>query len=57
MRKDLQLISQGARELSVPMLLGAVVEQLMVATEASGFGDEDYFACVKVIAGFVGLVV
>jgi 3-hydroxyisobutyrate dehydrogenase-like beta-hydroxyacid dehydrogenase len=49
------LISQGARELSVPMLLGAVVEQLMVATEASGFGDEDYLACVKVIAGLAGL--
>jgi 3-hydroxyisobutyrate dehydrogenase-like beta-hydroxyacid dehydrogenase len=55
MRKDLQLISQGARELRVPMLLGAVVEQLMVATEASGFGDEDYLACVKVIAGLAGL--
>jgi hypothetical protein len=48
MRKDLQLISQGARDLSVPMLL---------ATEASGFGDEDYLACVKVIAGLAGLAV
>jgi 3-hydroxyisobutyrate dehydrogenase-like beta-hydroxyacid dehydrogenase len=57
MRKDMQLISQGARELNVPVLLGATVEQLMTASEAAGFGDEDYIACAKVIAGLAGLTV
>ncbi len=57
MRKDLKLISDGARALSVPVLLGATVEQIMAATEASGFGDEDYLACAKVIAGLSGLAV
>lgn len=55
MRKDLKLISDGARELGVPVLLGAVVEQIMSATEACGFGGEDYVACAKVIAGLSGL--
>jgi 3-hydroxyisobutyrate dehydrogenase-like beta-hydroxyacid dehydrogenase len=55
MRKDLKLISDGARELSVPILLGASVEQIMTATEASGLGGEDYLACAKVIAGLSGL--
>ena len=57
MRKDLKLISDGARELNVPVLLGAAVEQLMSATEACGFGGEDYIACAKVIAGLSGLKV
>jgi 3-hydroxyisobutyrate dehydrogenase-like beta-hydroxyacid dehydrogenase len=55
MRKDLKLISDGARELSVPILLGAAVEQIMTATEASGLGGEDYVACAKVIGGLSGL--
>jgi 3-hydroxyisobutyrate dehydrogenase-like beta-hydroxyacid dehydrogenase len=55
MRKDLKLISDGARELSVPILLGAAVEQIMTATEASGLGGEDCLACAKVIAGLSGL--
>ncbi|MFM0503205.1 MULTISPECIES: NAD(P)-dependent oxidoreductase [Paraburkholderia] len=57
MRKDLRLIADGARELSVPVLLGSTVEQIMAATEASGFGDEDYLACAKVIARLSGLTV
>jgi 3-hydroxyisobutyrate dehydrogenase-like beta-hydroxyacid dehydrogenase len=57
MRKDLKLISDGARELGVPILLGVTVEQIMAASEACGFGDEDYVACAKVIAGLSGLTV
>lgn len=57
MRKDLKLIADSARELAVPVLLGATVEQIMAASEASGFGDEDYLACAKVIAGLSGLKV
>ncbi|WP_434666782.1 NAD(P)-dependent oxidoreductase [Paraburkholderia sp. A3BS-1L] len=55
MRKDVQLIGDGARGLNVPVLLGAAVEQLMSAAEASGYGDEDYLACAKVIATMAGM--
>ncbi|CAG4913109.1 NAD(P)-dependent oxidoreductase [Paraburkholderia saeva] len=55
MRKDLRLITDGARDLTVPILLGTAVEQIMAAAEASGLGDEDYLACAKVIAGLSGL--
>ncbi len=57
MRKDMQLITQGARDLSVPVLLGAAVEQLMVAADARGYADEDYLACAKVVAGLAGLTI
>jgi 3-hydroxyisobutyrate dehydrogenase-like beta-hydroxyacid dehydrogenase len=57
MRKDLRLISDGARELGVPVVLGATVEQIMAAAESCGFGNEDYLACAKVIAGLAGLTV
>ncbi|SAK76511.1 NAD(P)-dependent oxidoreductase [Caballeronia ptereochthonis] len=49
MRKDLQLILDGARAYGSPVFLGAVVDQIMAAAEASGHGEEDYLACVKVI--------
>jgi 3-hydroxyisobutyrate dehydrogenase-like beta-hydroxyacid dehydrogenase len=57
MRKDLKLISDAARDMDVPVLLGVAVEQIMAATEACGFGGEDYIACAKVIAGLSGLKV
>jgi 3-hydroxyisobutyrate dehydrogenase-like beta-hydroxyacid dehydrogenase len=55
MRKDLRLITDGARDLTVPVLLGGAVEQIMAVSEAAGYGDEDYLACAKVIAGLSGL--
>jgi len=54
-RKDLRLISEEARDLGVPILLGAAVEQIMAATEGMGFGGEDYIACGKLIQRLSGL--
>lgn len=54
-RKDLKLINEEARDLGVPILLGAAVEQIMSATEGIGFGDEDYIACGKLIQRLSGL--
>ncbi|MCE4546075.1 MULTISPECIES: NAD(P)-dependent oxidoreductase [unclassified Caballeronia] len=57
MRKDLRLIAEGARTLNAPVLLGATVDQVMACAEASGYGEEDYLACVKVIAHMAGIAV
>jgi 3-hydroxyisobutyrate dehydrogenase-like beta-hydroxyacid dehydrogenase len=54
-RKDLKLISEEARDLGVPVLLGAAVEQIMAATEGAGFGQDDYVACGKLIQRLSGL--
>ena len=54
-RKDLRLISEGARDLGVPVLLGAAVDQIMAATESMGYGEQDYIACGKLISQLAGL--
>jgi len=54
MRKDLQLILDGARAYGSPVFLGATVDQIMAAAVASGHGEEDYLACVKVIEDMAG---
>jgi 3-hydroxyisobutyrate dehydrogenase-like beta-hydroxyacid dehydrogenase len=54
-RKDLKLIGEEARDLGVPLLLGAAVEQIMTATEGAGFGEQDYVVCGKLIQQLSGL--
>ena len=54
-RKDMRLITDAGRNLDVPLLLGAVVEQVFTASEASGLADDDYIACAKIIGGLSGL--
>jgi len=54
-RKDLRLVSEEARELGVPVLLGAAIEQVLAATESMGLGDLYYIAHSKLIAQLSGL--
>ncbi len=54
-RKDMRLITEAGRGLGVPLLLGAVVEQVFTASDGSGLAEEDYIACAKVIARLSGL--
>ena len=54
-RKDLRLICEGARDLGVPVLLGAAVEQIVAAAEGSGFGGLDYIVHGKLISQLSGL--
>ena len=54
-RKDLRLINESARDLGVPVLLGAAVEQIMAAAESMGLGEEDYIACGKLVLQLAGL--
>lgn len=54
-RKDLRLINESARDLGVPVLLGAAVEQIMAAAESTGLGELDYIACGKLVLQMAGL--
>lgn len=54
-RKDMKLITDAGRDLGISMLLGAVVEQIFTASDGSGFAEEDYIACAKVVAQSSGL--
>jgi 3-hydroxyisobutyrate dehydrogenase len=40
--KDVTLATNLARELDVPMAMGALTEQLLVEAMARGWGDRDY---------------
>lgn len=54
-RKDMRLIGDAGRALGVPLLVGAAVDQIMTATDAAGFSDEDYVACAKLVSQLAGL--
>jgi 3-hydroxyisobutyrate dehydrogenase-like beta-hydroxyacid dehydrogenase len=54
-RKDLKLISDEARDIGAPILVGAAVDQIMAAAESMGYGEEDLLACAKVIATMAGI--
>ena len=54
-RKDLRLVNEAARDLGVPVLLGATVEQILAAAESTGLGELDYIAHGKLIADMAGL--
>lgn len=54
-RKDMKLISELARDLGVPLLVGAAVDQIMTATDAAGLSAEDYVACAKLVSQLAGL--
>lgn len=53
--KDMKLITEAARDLGVPLMVGGAVDQIMTATAAAGLGEEDYVACAKVVARLAGL--
>lgn len=55
MRKDLGLVIKEARELAVPLLFGAMVEQVMAAAQSAGKGDEDFLVCAEVFERLAGL--
>lgn len=54
-RKDMRLINEAGRDLGVPLIVGAAVDQIMTATDAVGLSEEDYVACAKLVAQLAGL--
>jgi 2-hydroxy-3-oxopropionate reductase len=56
-QKDLRLVSETARELSVPVMGTAIVEQLLRALEAHGRADDGTQALVTVLESMAGATV
>jgi len=57
MHKDIGLMLDSAEELSVPLPLTALTRQMFQAAIATGHGDEDICATIKVLEGITGLEV
>jgi 3-hydroxyisobutyrate dehydrogenase-like beta-hydroxyacid dehydrogenase len=57
MYKDVLLCLEEARELNVPMWVGANVVQLWFQAMTQGRGNDDYTTLIKMIEGWTGVIV
>jgi 3-hydroxyisobutyrate dehydrogenase/2-hydroxy-3-oxopropionate reductase len=57
MHKDIGLMLDSAEELNVPLPLTGLTQQMFRAAIASGHGDEDICATIKVLEGVAGVEV
>lgn len=57
MHKDIGLMLESASELDVPLPLTGLTQQMFRAAIASGFGEEDICATIKVLEGITGVQV
>ncbi|HYO82745.1 MAG TPA: NAD(P)-dependent oxidoreductase [Bryobacteraceae bacterium] len=57
MHKDIGLMLESAGELDVPLPLTSLTQQMFRAAIASGYGEEDICATVKVLEGITGVEV
>jgi 3-hydroxyisobutyrate dehydrogenase-like beta-hydroxyacid dehydrogenase len=57
MHKDIGLMLESANELDVPLPLTGLTQQMFRAAIASGFGEEDICATIKVLEGITGVQV
>jgi 3-hydroxyisobutyrate dehydrogenase/2-hydroxy-3-oxopropionate reductase len=57
MKKDVSLMLDSGRDLGVPLPCTAVVHEMLTAGIASGHGDEDIAAAIKLFEGFAGVEV
>ena len=57
MHKDIGLMLDSAEELEVPVPLTALTRQMFQAAIATGHGDEDICATIKVLEGLTGIEV
>ena len=57
MHKDIGLMLESANELDVPLPLTAVTQQMFRAAIATGHGEEDICATIKVLEGLTGVEV
>lgn len=55
--KDIELQSQLAKSLKVPMFMGNIAQQVYQMARAAGLGDEDGAAVVKIYEQFTGVPV
>lgn len=57
MHKDIGLMLDSGSEMDVPLPLTAITQQMFRAAIASGFGEEDICATIKVLEGITGVEV
>ncbi|MDZ4798075.1 MAG: NAD(P)-dependent oxidoreductase [Bryobacteraceae bacterium] len=57
MHKDIGLMMESANELNVPLPLTGLTQQMFRAAIASGYGEEDICATIKVLEGITGVEV
>lgn len=57
MHKDVGFALQMARELEVPTPASSVTEQMLRATVAKGWGDDDFCSAIRVLEDWTGTVI
>jgi 3-hydroxyisobutyrate dehydrogenase/2-hydroxy-3-oxopropionate reductase len=57
MHKDLGLALESAKALDVPLPATALTEQMLRATIAKGWGDEDFCSTIRVLEEWAGVLV
>ena len=57
MHKDVGFALQMARELEVPAPASSVTEQMLRATVAKGWGDDDFCSAIRVLEDWTGTVI
>jgi len=57
MHKDIGLMLESGKELSVPLLLTSLTNQIFQAAVSEGHADEDICSTIKVLEGLVGVEV
>lgn len=57
MHKDVGFALQMARELDVPVPASSVTEQMLRATVAKGWGDDDFCSAIRVLEDWTGTVI
>jgi 3-hydroxyisobutyrate dehydrogenase-like beta-hydroxyacid dehydrogenase len=57
MHKDVGFALEMAKSLDVPLPVSAVTEQMLRATIAKGWGDEDFCSAIRVLEDWAGIVV
>jgi 3-hydroxyisobutyrate dehydrogenase/2-hydroxy-3-oxopropionate reductase len=57
MHKDVGFALEAAKSLNVPLPITAVTEQMLRATIAKGWGDDDFCSAIRVLEDWAGVVV
>ena len=55
MHKDVGLALESAKALNQPLPLTAITEQMLRATIAKGYGDDDFSSTIRVLEELAGI--
>src|SRR5207253_3113136 len=57
MHKDVGFALQMAREMNIPLPASSVTEQMLRATVAKGWGDDDFCSAIRVLEDWTGSMI